>query len=115
MCSLQTGLVFVTFGPSYSYVLLRLIYSQTWSDGDATAALGCYCIYVFALALNGELLYTTSEESGNSCSGHLTRCLLTTVNQVRHVLLHDFVQQANHPMMEHRSLPSFMAHRLINN
>ncbi|CAK9202747.1 unnamed protein product [Sphagnum troendelagicum] len=47
------GLVFVTFGPSYSYVLLRLIYSQTWSDGDATAALGCYCIYVFALALNG--------------------------------------------------------------
>jgi hypothetical protein len=90
MCSLQTGLVFVTFGPSYSYVLLRLIYSQTWSDGDATAALGCYCIYVFALALNGELLYTTSEESGNSCSGHLTHCLLTTVNQVRHVLLHDF-------------------------
>jgi hypothetical protein len=66
MCSLQTGLVFVTFGPSYSYVLLRLIYSQTWSDGDATAALGCYCIYVFALALNGDLFRSPNSLSSNN-------------------------------------------------
>lgn len=47
------GLVFVVFGPNFAYVLLRLLYSRQWSDGDATAALGFYCIYILALALNG--------------------------------------------------------------
>jgi len=47
------GSVFVVFGPNYAYVLLRLLYSRDWSDGDATMALGYYCIYILALALNG--------------------------------------------------------------
>ncbi|KAG0608019.1 hypothetical protein M758_8G071700 [Ceratodon purpureus] len=47
------GLVFVVFGPNFAYVLLRWLYSREWSDGDATAALGFYCIYILALALNG--------------------------------------------------------------
>ncbi|MCO5554002.1 hypothetical protein L7F22_007528 [Adiantum nelumboides] len=47
------GLVFTTFGPSYSYVLLRILYGVKWSDGEASTALACYCFYVMMLALNG--------------------------------------------------------------
>lgn len=35
-------------------MLLRLLYTREWSDGDATVALGCYCVYILALAVNGE-------------------------------------------------------------
>lgn len=51
---LLSGLVFVVFGPNYAYVLLRLLYTREWSDGDATVALGCYCVYILALAVNGK-------------------------------------------------------------
>ncbi|KAL3701074.1 hypothetical protein R1sor_019096 [Riccia sorocarpa] len=47
------GLLFVVFGPSYSYVLLRLLYGRHWADTEATTALGCYCLYIMALSLNG--------------------------------------------------------------
>lgn len=47
------GLVFVAFGPSYSYSLIRLLYGQKWSDGEASAALRYYCVYIIALAMNG--------------------------------------------------------------
>ncbi|CAM6090181.1 unnamed protein product [Calypogeia fissa] len=47
------GLIFVAFGPSYSYMLLRLLYGRTWSDTEAPTALGCYCFYIIALAVNG--------------------------------------------------------------
>lgn len=47
------GLLFATFGPSYSYVLLRMLYGTKWSDGEASTALACYCFYVMMLALNG--------------------------------------------------------------
>lgn len=47
------GLIFVAFGPSYSYLLLRLLYGRTWSDTEAPTALGCYCVYIMALAVNG--------------------------------------------------------------
>ncbi|KAG0565457.1 hypothetical protein KC19_8G191700, partial [Ceratodon purpureus] len=46
------GLVFVAYGPNFAYVLLRL-YSRDLSDGDATVALGYYCIYILTLAING--------------------------------------------------------------
>lgn len=48
-----SGSVFVVFGPNYAYVLLRLLYTRDWSDGDAAVALGYYCVYILALALNG--------------------------------------------------------------
>ncbi|KAH7424558.1 hypothetical protein KP509_11G013500 [Ceratopteris richardii] len=47
------GLVFATFGPSYSYVLLRILYGTKWSDGEASTALAFYCVYVMTMALNG--------------------------------------------------------------
>ncbi|XP_014493945.1 protein RFT1 homolog [Vigna radiata var. radiata] len=50
---LLIGLVFMAFGPSYSYSLIRLLYGEKWSDGEASTALRCYCFYVIVLAMNG--------------------------------------------------------------
>ncbi|XP_041004418.1 protein RFT1 homolog isoform X1 [Juglans microcarpa x Juglans regia] len=47
------GLVFMAFGPSYSYSLIRLLYGRKWSDGEASTALRYYCIYIIVLAMNG--------------------------------------------------------------
>lgn len=45
----------MAFGPSYSYSLIRLLYGEKWSDGEASTALRCYCFYVIVLAMNGNL------------------------------------------------------------
>ncbi|XP_061353336.1 uncharacterized protein LOC133298116 [Gastrolobium bilobum] len=50
---LLIGLVFMAFGPSYSYSLIRLLYGKKWSDGEASTALRYYCFYVIVLAMNG--------------------------------------------------------------
>ncbi len=47
------GLLAAAFGPNYTYVLLRLVYGQKWSNTEAPAALACYCGYITLLALNG--------------------------------------------------------------
>ncbi|XP_010067549.2 protein RFT1 homolog isoform X1 [Eucalyptus grandis] len=47
------GLIFIAFGPSYSYSLIRLLYGRKWSDGEAPTVLRYYCIYIFFLAMNG--------------------------------------------------------------
>ncbi len=47
------GLLAAAFGPSYTYVLLRLVYGQKWSSTEAPAALAYYCGYITLLALNG--------------------------------------------------------------
>lgn len=47
------GLVVLAFGPSYSYALMRILYGQKWSDGEAPLALRYYCFYVISLAMNG--------------------------------------------------------------
>ncbi|GER27311.1 lipid transporters [Striga asiatica] len=49
---LLIGLVVIAFGPSYSYSLIRLLYGRKWSDGEASTALQCYCLYVIVLAMN---------------------------------------------------------------
>lgn len=50
---LLIGLVVMAFGPSYSYSLLRILYGQKWSDGEASTVLKYYCMYVVVLAING--------------------------------------------------------------
>ncbi|KAK9034658.1 hypothetical protein V6N11_050815 [Hibiscus sabdariffa] len=50
---LLIGLIFLAFGPSYSYCLIRLLYGQKWSDGEASTALRYYCVYIIVLAMNG--------------------------------------------------------------
>jgi oligosaccharide translocation protein RFT1 len=47
------GVVFMAFGPSYSYSLIRLLYGKKWSDGEASTVLRYYCFYVIVLAMNG--------------------------------------------------------------
>jgi oligosaccharide translocation protein RFT1 len=48
------GLVFVTFGPPYSHLLLRLLYGERWSDGtEAAPVLALYCAYLVLVAVNG--------------------------------------------------------------
>ncbi|KAH7537844.1 hypothetical protein FEM48_Zijuj03G0136200 [Ziziphus jujuba var. spinosa] len=63
---LLIGLVFMAFGPSYSYSLIRLLYGQKWSDGEASTALQYYCIYIIVLAMNGTseaFLHAVATES----------------------------------------------------
>lgn len=52
-CPNFAGLVVISFGPSYSYTLLKLLYGARYSDGDATVILHYYCFYIICLAMNG--------------------------------------------------------------
>ncbi|TVT98448.1 hypothetical protein EJB05_12528 [Eragrostis curvula] len=47
------GLVVISFGPSYSYTLLKLLYGERHSDGEASVVLRYYCFYIISLAMNG--------------------------------------------------------------
>jgi hypothetical protein len=71
------GLLAVSFGPFYSYTLLRIVYSQRWSETEAPFVLGCYTAYLLLLAVNGEGEEVGVEQpceiraavrSGNCCS-----------------------------------------------
>ena len=50
------GLVAAVFGPPFAYVALRIVFSTRWSETDAPFVLGCYCLYVPLLAMNGTRL-----------------------------------------------------------
>eukprot|EP00455_Lapot_gusevi_P054814 TRINITY_DN8856_c0_g3_i1.p1 TRINITY_DN8856_c0_g3~~TRINITY_DN8856_c0_g3_i1.p1 ORF type:complete len:264 (+),score=77.55 TRINITY_DN8856_c0_g3_i1:54-794(+) len=47
------GLVLVAFGPSYSFVLLDILYGAAWSLTSAPRTLAWYCVYVLVMAVNG--------------------------------------------------------------
>ncbi|XP_066375088.1 uncharacterized protein [Miscanthus floridulus] len=47
------GLVFISFGPSYSYTLLKLLFGKRHSEGEASVILRYYCLYIISLAMNG--------------------------------------------------------------
>eukprot|EP00475_Leptophrys_vorax_P005757 TRINITY_DN13486_c0_g3_i1.p2 TRINITY_DN13486_c0_g3~~TRINITY_DN13486_c0_g3_i1.p2 ORF type:complete len:310 (+),score=19.30 TRINITY_DN13486_c0_g3_i1:84-932(+) len=47
------GIVFVCFGPPFSFSLLSLLYGRTWTATEAPVALACYCPYILTLAVNG--------------------------------------------------------------
>jgi hypothetical protein len=47
------GLVIISFGPSYSYTLLKLLYGDRHSDREAPVLLRCYCFYIISLGMNG--------------------------------------------------------------
>jgi hypothetical protein len=59
------GLLAVTFGPCYSYTLLRAVYSQRWAATEAPTVLGCYTAYLLLLAVNG----ASHETETASCDG----------------------------------------------
>ncbi|KAK8537228.1 hypothetical protein V6N12_043401 [Hibiscus sabdariffa] len=71
---LLIGLIFLAFGPSYSYCLIRLLYGQKWSDGEASTALRYYCLYIIVLAMNGTseaFLHAVATENQLKRSNHL--------------------------------------------
>eukprot|EP00164_Ancoracysta_twista_P000854 GFYU01001125.1.p1 GENE.GFYU01001125.1~~GFYU01001125.1.p1 ORF type:complete len:600 (-),score=141.79 GFYU01001125.1:1482-3281(-) len=47
------GLIFVSFGPNYSFLLLDILYGARWTATDAPQVLMMYCFYVFVIAING--------------------------------------------------------------
>ena len=47
------GLVFVSFGPNFSFVLIHIIYGHVWSSTSAPLVLSVYCVYVLCIAVNG--------------------------------------------------------------
>eukprot|EP01018_Ginkgo_biloba_P039013 Gb_11883 [translate_table: standard] len=77
---LDKGLIFLTFGPSYSYILIRLLYGKKWSDGEASIALGYYCLYVMVLAINDE-----SDEAAITIRGtYFKACLYSSLSWQLH-------------------------------
>lgn len=53
-CMSIFGLIFCTFGPSYSHLLLHLLYGNRWSNlTDAPKVLSAYCFYIVFVAING--------------------------------------------------------------
>jgi len=49
------GWLGLCFGPSFSGVVVRVLYGEAWAVGEAPTALGAYCVLLFVLALNGIL------------------------------------------------------------
>jgi hypothetical protein len=66
------GLLFVAFGPSYSWLLLHLLYGEAWSSTEAPDALAAYCVYVLLMAINGA--YTGKPASKQVCGTASVSC-----------------------------------------
>lgn len=65
------GLLFVSFGPPYSYALLALLYGSRWSGGETPVTLSYYCGLIMALAVNGiteSFLHSVGSERDLSLS-----------------------------------------------
>lgn len=58
------GLLFVALGPSYTWLLLHLLYGEAWSSTEAPDALAAYCAYVLLMAING----SSPIASMNTCT-----------------------------------------------
>lgn len=50
---LLLGLFSASFGPSFSYTLIKIVYGSRWSETEAPTVLACYSIYIVLLAVNG--------------------------------------------------------------
>lgn len=55
LCRLLTyiGLIFACFGPSYSYLLLDILYTKKYSQTAAPNFLAWFCVYILTMAING--------------------------------------------------------------
>lgn len=86
---LLIGLVFMAFGPSYAYSLIRLLYGQKWSDGEASIALRYYCIYIIVLAMNGtseSFLHAVAKEK-QLVQSNLSSFMFAIIHVVLNILL----------------------------
>ena len=62
------GLMAVAFGPPYTYMLLRLVYGQRWSETEAPRALAVYCLYILLMAVNGILEAFVHAVANSRCA-----------------------------------------------
>ncbi len=58
----------MAFGPTYTYMLLRLVYGQRWSETEAPRALAVYCLYILLLAVNGILEAFVHAVANSRCA-----------------------------------------------
>ena len=58
----------MAFGPAYTYMLLRLVYGQRWSETEAPRALAVYCLYILLLAVNGILEAFVHAVANSRCA-----------------------------------------------
>lgn len=56
------GLISASFGPSYSYTLIRLVYGSRWSETEAPIVLAYYSVYILLLAVNGKYFIWRKHE-----------------------------------------------------
>ncbi|CDY60500.1 BnaCnng36420D [Brassica napus] len=75
------GLIFMAFGPSYSYSLIRLLYGEKWSDGEASFALQFYCLYIIVLAMNGIFTCSWNRGSTEAVKQHVA-CIFTGLHRL---------------------------------
>jgi oligosaccharide translocation protein RFT1 len=47
------GLLLLSLGPPYAWLLLRLVYGTAWASGGAPALLATYCAHACGMAING--------------------------------------------------------------
>lgn len=47
------GLLILSLGPPYAWLLLRLVYGPIWAAGGAPALLATYCAHACGMAING--------------------------------------------------------------
>ena len=68
---MPAGLLAVAFGPAYTYMLLRVVYGQQWSETEAPRALAVYCLYILLLAVNGILEAFVHAVADSRCAHSL--------------------------------------------
>ena len=64
----------MSFGPAYTYMLLRLLYGLRWSETEAPRALAMYCVYILLLAANGILEAFVHAVAESRCVQCLVCC-----------------------------------------
>ena len=87
---IYAGLLAVSFGPAYTYMLLRLMYGLRWSETEAPRALAAYCLYILLLAFNGILEAFVHAVAESRCGQSWVCCpvaLCAAAHHVRTVLI----------------------------
>ena len=76
---MPAGLLAVAFGPAYTYMLLRVVYGQQWSETEAPRALAVYCLYILLLAVNGILEAFVHAVADSRCACYFLLYLYSTL------------------------------------
>lgn len=81
----HAGLLAVSFGPAYTYMLLRLMYGLRWSETEAPRALATYCLYILLLAVNGILEAFVHAVAESRCGQSWVCCPVAPHAAAQHV------------------------------